>query len=135
MICQSFIFSILDIRHCAQSKYQKSDVSLIIPVKFFLWFQNPRAVNSPCWVAVLSKIFIFVFSINTWTNCRSCFFHFEWMKWENLWVIPISTYSFSKLSFLFHNSRYYIWRKICDLKFHQHFQQLSMWIWKGNTVW
>lgn len=39
MICQSFIFSILDIRHCAQSKYQKSDVSLIIPVKFFLWFQ------------------------------------------------------------------------------------------------
>lgn len=39
MICQSFIFSNLDIRHCAQNKYQKSDVSLIIPVKFFLWFQ------------------------------------------------------------------------------------------------
>lgn len=39
MICQSLIFSILDIRHCAQSKYQKSDVSLIIPVKSFLWFQ------------------------------------------------------------------------------------------------
>ena len=39
MTCQLFIFSILDIRHCAQSKYQKSDVSLIIPVKFFLWFK------------------------------------------------------------------------------------------------
>lgn len=59
------------------------------------------------------------------------FFHFEWVQFsENLWVIPISTYNFSKLNLLLHNSTYYSWRKTWDLKLCWHFHQLSVWLLK-----